>query len=216
MVRAVGAAGLVSGVSGAGGVSEVGGMKKRITAVVFLAIMLTVGLIAPSGAQAASRGWVRGESQNFIWWVPNGKWVVSPGTQGIEISSPTGTAQVSFAYATNAPRPYTLDEVRILALSPAAGLTQVRVRKQGTAYATGAGGQGRVSEFTAVRSRDRKVVRGVLTAQVFNNYTAYSFGIAAYLRMAPANQWKKWDKTTARVQARITAMGNAPDWTYVR
>lgn len=83
-------------------------------------------------------------------------------------------------------------------------------------YATGGGGTGRVTEFLARRTRDGRVVRGVLTSQVFRDDWLGSYGIAAYLRAAPSKQWKKWDKTIRNVQRRITALGNPPDWTYVR
>ena len=169
------------------------------------AALLFAAVAAPA-ANAASL-WVHWEGRYFTCWIPNDHWQVVESSNTLDISSPTGTAAVSFGYATNGPAPYSLTGVRKLLLSPQAGLKSVRLLAQGRTFATGGGGVGQVSKFLALRTRDRTTVRGVLTAEVFNNRPYGPYGFAGYLRLAPADQWDQWSQTLATIQKRIVNLG---------
>jgi hypothetical protein len=161
---------------------------------------------APPSASAAPV-WVHWDGRYFTCWIPNDHWQVVESSNTLEISSPTGLATVSFGYATNGPAPYSLTGVRKLLLSPEAGLKSVRLLSQGRTFATGGGGVGQVTKFLALRIRDRATVRGVLTAEVFNNRPYGPYGFAGYLRLAPASQWNQWSQTLAVSQKRIVNLG---------
>jgi hypothetical protein len=166
--------------------------------------LLLAALIAPA-ADAASC-WVHKQGRYFAYWVPNDKWQAAEAANGIDVSSPTGLASVSFGYATNGPAPYTLAGVRSLLLSPQAGLTEVRLLSRGRTFSTG-GGVSQTTSFIAVRIRDRAAVRGVVTAEVFNTSTYGSYGFAGYLQVAPAKEWKSWSPTLAAVKKQIRILG---------
>jgi hypothetical protein len=171
-----------------------------------LCAALLFAAVAVPAANAVSV-WVHWEGRYFICWIPNKHWQVVESSSGIDISSPTGLATVSFGYATNGPTAYSLVGVRRLLLSPQAGVRSVRLLSQSGTFATGGGGVGQLTTFLALRIRDRATVRGVLTAQVFNNKASGSYGFAGYLRLAPAGQWNQWSQTLSTIQKRIVNLG---------
>lgn len=177
-------------------------MKKLAAVVAGLALAAIVAF--PAGAQTS---WVRWEGRAFIVWIPTRDWQVVESMSGVDISSPTGLATVSFAYVTNGPAPYDLAAIGRLILSPQAGLTNARILRRGAPHSVGGGGIGQVSEFTAVRTRDRRAVRGILNAQVYNNAALGAFGFAGYLQAAPLRDWAKWSPTLATIQKRIVFLG---------
>ena len=161
-------------------------------------------MIAP--AATAQSSWVRWEGSYFICWIPNRHWQVVESPNSLDVSSPTGLATVSFARVSNGPAPYTLGYVRGLAFSRAGGLRSVRVLRVGRAFTTGGGGVGQVTSFTAVRLRDRMRVRGVLTAEVFNDTATGSYGFAAYEQLAPLRSWRRWSPTLGAIQRHIVVL----------
>jgi hypothetical protein len=158
-------------------------------------------------AASAAAAWAHWQGRYFSCWIPNTHWQVVENPSGIDISSPTGLATVSFAYVTNGPAPYSLTAVRNYVLSPQNGFRSVRLLDQSGKFATGGGGVGRRTTFTALRVRDRTTVRGVLTAEVFNNNPYGPYGFAGYLRVAPANQWNTWSSTLAYIEKHIVNYG---------
>jgi hypothetical protein len=155
---------------------------------------------------SARSSWVRWEGRYFICWIPNAHWQVVESSRSIDISSPTGLATVSLAYVTNGPGPYSLSYVRRLALSRQGGLGSVRVLSQSTTFPTGGGGVGQRTRFIAVRLRDSMKVRGLLTAEVFNNSQTGSYGFGAYEHLAPLRTWTHWSPTLATIQRRIVVL----------
>lgn len=178
---------------------------------------IAAGLIAGVGlapaAQAASPATSSGarlvhwQGNYFSVWKPTRNWQVVESANSLDVSSPTGLATVSFAYATNGPAPYDLIAVRNALLSPNAGITGIRSERTGGVSATGGGGLSQTTNFVAIRIRDHRLVRGVMTCQVFNTAPFGPYAVAAYERAAPKRQWSKWAGTLKRVQDRITFYG---------
>jgi len=175
------------------------GRGVRIVAV----LLVLAGMTVPVASASSSASWVHWEGAYFACWIPNKEWQVVESSTGLAISSPTGTATVNYADASS-PEPYSLSALPgALLTSPLTGLRSVRLLSHGRTFATGGGGIGQVTDFQAFRLRDRTTVRGVLTVEVFNDYATGSYGFAAYLQGAPANQWKQWAPTLAIIQNRI-------------
>lgn len=179
-----------------------------------LAAGLIVGLgfapsvqAAPATADRSAPRLVHWTGTYFTAWIPTRKWQVVESANSLDVSSPTGLATASFAYATNGFAPYSLTAVRDTLLSPSGGLSAVRSKASGRVSATGGGGQSQTTNFVAVRTRDHKVVRGVLTVQVFNTEPFGPYAVAGYERAAPKKQWTKWAKTIKQIQDRIVFYG---------
>jgi hypothetical protein len=164
-----------------------------------LAALAVVAVLAPAGA--ASSAWIHWQGRHFTCWIPDRHWQVVESDNGLDISSPTGLAEVSFAYATNGPSNYGIGQIVGILLSPQAGIANARILGHGAVYRTGGGGAGQVVTFTGVRVRDRTLVRGILRVEVFGN------AFDAYEQRAPARQWAAWAPTLAAVQNHITFYG---------
>lgn len=149
-------------------------------------------------------GWVRREVPNWIYWVPNAKWVDTHNMNGIDVSSPTGDIVVSWAWA-GTPLPVSLPELIDYLFTPAntEGLSRITLRE---GPVTGApGDQRQTVTWTATRQHPLKgaqAVRGATKLHVFTvDYGAYGFEVTSM--MSPVQQWKRNLPTMRMIQGNI-------------
>ena len=134
--------------------------------------------------------------------MPSNDWQFVEGGNGVDVSSPTGDAVASFAYATNAPGPSTPAQLRQMLLT-AMGATDVRIINQGAPFDFG-GAQRQTTELTA--TRNGATIHVLLTVDAFNN-PANGYGIDAYLEYANANVWAQDQATLHLILAHMTFQG---------
>lgn len=168
--------------------------------------LLAAGTFA-AGVSARAE-WVHWQGRYFSCLLPDRHWQVVESVNGLDVSSPTGVATVSLAYATNGRTPYSLSSVAAFVLSPSGGLERARVLSHGAPYALGGSGTAEDIVFTAVRIRDRAVVRGRLKVEVYADSLTGAYAFAAYEQAAPSAQWRSWASTLSAVQSRITFYGH--------
>lgn len=177
---AVGAASLVLAGSThavAGATEEAGSVTARVS--------------VDSRAGQPPNGWVRREVPNWIYWVPNGKWVAAHTKNGIDVSSPTGDLVVSSGWSSS-PVSVTIPDVIAYLFSPAntGEVANVRITKKGKI--TGRpGDQKQTVAWTGVRRhpiKGNQAVKGSTQVHVFTvGYGAYGFTVESM--MAPTRQW---------------------------
>lgn len=175
--------------------------------------VVAVAAAAPAGAATGLRagvkspmsGWVERSRGDFTAFMPPA-WGMVASQNGTDISSPTGTAVVSFAYATEDPQ--AADDAQVLNYTLSAlGFTGVRVVKQGAPYAY-AGSERQVTELTGYQSGAAR--HAIISVEVFNNYAYDSFGFDANLQMAPASAWARYEPTMRLVADHIYFFGHVP------
>lgn len=180
---------------------------RRIAMAVGVASMVLAGSTHAGASEAASRvtahvaidsrasqppnGWVRREVPNWIYWVPNGKWVASHTKNGIDVSSPTGDIVVSSGWSSS-PIAVTIPEVVAYLFSPAntSNFVSLRITKKGKI--TGRpGDQKQTVAWAGVRrhpTKGNQAVKGSVQVHVFTvGYGAYGFTTEGM--MAPTRQW---------------------------
>jgi hypothetical protein len=166
-------------------------------------------LLAP-----VAHGWVRKESDRWVWYVPNQRWVEARSDNGIDISSPTGVLYVGHGFS-QTPGPMTHQEV-IDYLLRSGGLDvhplrAVRFTRRGRAVAR-EGIVRRVYQWRAIRTDRRERVRGVLTVDVIRDDATFTYGFAVYSRVAPASLFHRWNRRLAFIQRHIFLRPRTPAW----
>jgi hypothetical protein len=68
-------------------------MRSRALRVVLLAVVAGALLVAP-----VAHGWVRKESDRWVWYVPSDSWVDSQSDNALQLSSPTGALYVGAGF----------------------------------------------------------------------------------------------------------------------
>ena len=183
-----------------------------VVAVLSLLVAPGVATANPSGPAMAPvtpsaqppNGWVRREVPNWIYWVPNSKWVDTHNMNGIDVSSPTGDIVVSWAWA-GTPLPVSLPELIDYLFTPAntEGLSRITLREGPVTGATG--DQRQTVTWTATRQHPLKgaqAVRGATKLHVFTvGYGAYGFEVTSM--MSPVQQWKRNLPTMRMIQGNI-------------
>lgn len=153
----------------------------------------------PSGDAASMAGWVHRDDGKFAYFVPDDKWIGVESMSGIDISSPTGNADVSLAFVYGPLVPTTVQGVEALAF---AIFSNVSIVNQ-SAIGPGPLGSRRTTEFTAVWKAGANV-HGILTADVGNQV------IDAYLIMANTADWPQLAVTLQLIRDHITYFGRSP------
>jgi hypothetical protein len=184
-------------------------MAAPVARIAFLAALVAALVLAP-----AAHGWVRQESDRWVWYVPNGKWVDAQSDNGIDISSPTGSLYVGHGFGPT-PGPVTHQQVvdylvqsRALDLHP---LRRVRFTRRG-APVQHEGIVRRVYEWRSFRTDRRERVRGVLTVDVLSNDVTLSYGFSTYGRVAPLKQFKRWNRRLRFIERHVLLKPRSPDW----
>lgn len=180
-------------------------MRLRLT---LLIAVVTALLLAP-----AAHGWVRKESQRWVWYVPNHSWVDAQSDNGIDISSPTGVLYVGHGFSQTA-GPTTHAEVvdylvrsRGLDVHP---LRRVRFTRRGRPVAH-EGIVRRVYHWQARRTDRREPVRGVLTVDVMSNDATLTYGFSTSGRVAPTRVFRRWNKRLVFIERHILLQPRTPD-----
>ena len=183
-------------------------MRVPALRILLLAFACTL-LLAPSAS-----AWVRKENDRWTWYVPNSRWVESHSDNGIDVSSPTGVLYVGHGFGPT-PAPVTHQEVvsftrrqGALDLHPLRG---VRFSRPGRRVST-RGIVRRGYRWRGYRTDRRERVRGLLTVDVME--TAFSYGFSTYSRVAPASQFRRWDRRLAFIQRNIRLRPRPPDWGF--
>lgn len=172
---------------------------------VLTATALTLAVVAPVAVAATQ--WVRWQGRYFIAWIPNRQWQVVESARSITVSSPTGLATVEFVTADKAPGPSTTTFLRTQSFADGS-YSRVRFLSQSRITPIAGGGESQTFHFTARRTRDGASVRGILKADVFNNYLTGAYGYTGYMRVAPQRDWTKWAPTLTAVQNRLLYIGH--------
>ncbi len=153
-------------------------------------------------------GLQRCEGRYFICWTPT-RWLAVESQNGLDISSPTGTFYVGFAFS-RWYRPVTFDGLlryflqvqrrfgRGIDLHP---LTAIRFTSRGRPYPWGIW-ERQISTWTARRTDRGERVRGVLTIDIHNDPGTF-YGDEGFSRVAPVARWRTMARTLLYVQNHI-------------
>ncbi len=182
-------------------------MKRIRLTLLFAASVLVVLALAPS-AQA----WVRHESANWVWYVPNSSWVDAQSAAGIDVSSPTGALYVGEGFSSSAVPVTHKWVVRYLKRSHALDLHPLRKVKIGRGNRVHGGGGivRKVYKWRGYRTDRHESVRGVLTVDIMNG----GYGFASYDRVAPKRLYKKWARRLKFIEKHILLVPHSQDWGY--
>lgn len=172
--------------------------------------VLAFTALLPSAAQA----WVRHESDRWVWYSPNSRWVDAQSDNGIDISSPTGALYVGHGFGPT-PGPVTHSwAVNYVKTSRALDLHPLRAVRIGRGRA-GGGAEGierRVYRWSGYRTDRRERVRGVLTVDTISNPATFSYGFATYSRVAPRSLLRRWNRRLTFIQKHIRLIPRSPDF----
>lgn len=173
---------------------------------------IAAALLAAPSAQA----WVRKESDRWVWYVPNARWVDSQGQNGIDLTSPTGHLFVGHGFG---PTPYAIthDEAVDIAVQNSGldphPLRSVRLSAAG-GPTTHEGVVRRVYKWRGYRTDRKERVRGVLTVDVMNDDATFTYGYSLYARTAPLSLFKRWDRKLLFMQRNIRLQPSTPEWGF--
>jgi hypothetical protein len=161
----------------------------------------------PAAGQHPSpmHGFVERSRGDFTAFMPPG-WLMTASQSGTDITSPTGVAVASFAYATEDPGPSTDASVLAFTLR-SLGFSGVHLLRQSRPYAYGASVR-QVSELVGYRGGVSR--HAILSVEVFNNYAQGSFGFDANLQMAPVPVWGQYKATLRLIADHIYFLGHVP------
>jgi hypothetical protein len=143
--------------------------------------------------------WVHRQDQRFAYWVPTDKWIGSEALTGIDISSPTGDAIVSFAFAYGPLIPTSLEQAESIDFK-GAGISSLNIVAQSDAT-SGPLGSRQTTEFSGVWATTGSAVHGSLIVDLGNQVSE------GYLMMASTSVWPNMEQTLQLIRNHITYMG---------
>ncbi len=150
------------------------------------------------GTLVSMANWVHIAHPLWAYWIPNNNWNHVESTSGIDISSPTRDASVSFAFVYGPLVPTTLDaaEAQIRQL-----FTNFTVLNQSPITPGPYGGSSRTTEFTAFVPATQSSVHGKLTVDL--GYQTFD----AYLMTANTGVWPTINATLQLIRDHIAHCG---------
>jgi hypothetical protein len=184
---------------------------RKLPVLLVLAAVAAALLAAP-----AAQAWVRHETDRWVWYVPNSRWVNSQSDNGIDISSPTGELYVGHGFS-GTPLPVTHAwVVRFVKQNRALDLHPLRRVRIGRGRSAGAGGgiSRRVYKWSGYRKDRREPVVGVLTVDVIDDPATFSHGFATYSRVAPRSKWRRWSGKLRFIQKQIRLHPRTPEFEF--
>jgi hypothetical protein len=186
-------------------------MRFRALRVVLLAIVAGALLVAP-----VAHGWVRKESDRWVWYVPSDSWVDSQSDNALQLSSPTGALYVGAGFGpTTAPMTHER-ALQIAVENDGLDIHPVRrvrfIRRGGPVEHEGI--SRRTYEWVGYRPSRHQRVHGVLTVDVMNDDATFTYGFSLYARVAPVSLWRQWKRKLAFMQSRIRLQPRTPDFGF--
>jgi hypothetical protein len=179
-------------------------------------LLPTLALVATLLLAPVAHAWVRKESDRWVWYVPNSRWVDAQSDNGIDISSPTGVLYVGEGFGPT-PAPVSHSWVVHYAKSSHAldlhPLRRVKIGRGGRIVQHGTIAR-RVYKWKGYRTDRHQRVRGVLTVDVISDPSTFSYGFAMYNRVAPRSLYRRWNGRLAFIQRHILLQPRSPDFTY--
>jgi hypothetical protein len=149
--------------------------------------------------------WVERSRGDFTAFMPP-SWLMTASQNGTDISSATGIAVASFAYATEDPAPST-DAAVLNFILQSLGFSGVRLLRQTRPYSY-ASSVRQVTELTGYVSGTAR--HAIVSVEVFNYYAEDSFGFDANLEMAQAAWWPRYKETLGLIADHIYFFGHVP------
>jgi hypothetical protein len=147
------------------------------------------------GTLVSMSGWVHVAHPYWIYWKPTTQWIGTESTSGIDISSPTGDADVSFAFVYGPLVPTTVDQAEAVVEQIFTGFAVV---SQSAVSVGPYGGPSRTTEFTAVWNETHDAVHGKFTVDL--GYQTFD----AHLTMANTALWPTINATLQLIADHIT------------
>jgi hypothetical protein len=145
----------------------------------------------------AMANWAHRQLNHFAFFIPDTNWQGVESTQSIDISSPTGDADVQFGTVHGPLVPTTVDGVEALLWQ---SVSNHQVISASPVFAGGLG-QEQIIEFTGVLNLTSHNVHGIYWASVGPQE------ISDYLIMANVEVWDADACTLALIRAHITFLG---------
>jgi hypothetical protein len=186
-------------------------MTFRAIGIALLAALAGALLAAP-----IAHGWVRKESDRWVWYVPNDSWVDSQSDNTIQLSSSTGALYVGAGFGPTA-APMTHERALEIAVeNDGLDIHPVRrvrfIRRGGPVVHEGI--SRRTYEWIGYRPSRQQRVHGVLTVDVMNDDATFSYGYSLYARVAPVALWKRWKRKLAFMESKIRLQPRSPDFGF--
>ena len=147
-------------------------------------------------AQAIAN-WTHRQGQHFAYFVPDPNWVVVESANSIDISSPTGDAVVTFAFAYGVAVPTTIGGLEDV-IWMGYGSHQIISQSQ---IVSGGPGQEQTVEFTGLWNYTNHQVHGIFTAGVGSQIAQ------VYLTQANVEVWNADACTLLLIRFHITYLG---------
>ena len=180
-------------------------MKAYAIAVALVIGVPTVVAAAPASAAHAvavqprvqpPNGWVRKDLGQWVYWIPNNKWVDAHSANGITISSPTGDLVVDYGFA-SWPTPLQLGDLRdylVQELAKPSNIGAITITSMKAGPAQGVAGD-QTQRFAWKGSRQhplkgRQQVQGIMYLHVMSDGFGAN-GFEAFNVFAPVSQWAK-------------------------
>jgi opacity protein-like surface antigen len=186
-------------------------MRLPSRAPVLVAVLAAALLGAP-----AAHAWVREESNRWVWYVPNHRWVDAQSDNGIDISSPTGVLYVGHGFG---PTPFPVTYNWVIDNAKRNGgldvhpLRRVKFGRHSRTVTHG-GIARRVYQWKGYRADRHERVRGVLTVDLMSDDATFTYGYSVYNRVAPTSLYRRWNRRLAFIQRHILLHPRTPDFTY--
>ena len=147
------------------------------------------------GGPVTMNGWVHVTHPHWDYYKPTDLWIGTESTSGIEISSPTGDADVQFAFVYGPLVPQTVEQAEAVVEQIFTGFV---VFNQAPVVVGPYGGPSRTTEFTAVWKATQAAVHGRFTV----NLGPQTFD--THLIMANAALWPGIEPTLQLINNHIT------------
>jgi hypothetical protein len=148
--------------------------------------------------------WVHWQGHSFAAFLPSDQWQKTESMSGVDISSPIGDADASFAYATLDPVPYTTGQLEQQLVS-GAGFAGVHIVNDSQPFSVSNGTR---ESFELSAAHTGAAVHACLTVDVLSITGTY--GHDAYLTFSTEGTWAQYEHILHLVAAHITFLGSNP------
>ena len=162
--------------------------------------------LSPGGNDATEMSsWIHWNGNSFSAFLPSDQWQKPESMSGVDLSSPTGDADASFAYITVGPAPYSTSQLEQITLGNIFATYQIVADSQPFSFANGT----RESyEFIASGSHGAAQgnAHGCLTVDAITT-AAGGYGGDAYVYFSTESTWGQYEHELHLVLAHLTFQG---------